>query len=228
MTSSFLSTSGRKHPRAPFQCQIRFSRQEMSEAGTVTDLSLGGCKVDSEASVYVGMYLALQISLPGQEATLKVDQAVVRWVKAQQYGLEFISMWPEEQERLRHFVSTLDSGPSPLSKSKGEGPTERRRAARFPVQFNLGFLRQHAVGVGSASNLSTEGCTVESELMVHQGWPLKLRFRLPDDDLPVEVTLAVVRWSQGQKFGLEFLRMKDKQRKRLRRVVSTLETEPSH
>ena len=54
------------------------------------------------------MYLALQISLPGQEATLKVDQAAVRWAKKEKYGLEFMSMWPEEEERLHHLVSTLE------------------------------------------------------------------------------------------------------------------------
>ena len=105
----------RKHPRAPFQCQISFSRQEMSEAGTVTNLSLGGCKVDSKASVYVDMYLTLQVYLPGHEIPLHVDQAVVRWLKEHEFGLEFISIWPEEQERLRRFVATLETSPSPCS-----------------------------------------------------------------------------------------------------------------
>ncbi len=58
------------------------------------------------------MYLARQISLPGQEATLKIDQAAVRWAEDQQYGLEFITMRPEEEERLRRFVSTLETRPS--------------------------------------------------------------------------------------------------------------------
>ena len=83
----------------------------MSEAGTVTNLSLGGCKVDSEASIYIGMYLALQICLPGQETTLQVDQAVVRWAREEEFGLEFIAMRPEEEERLRRFVSALEKAP---------------------------------------------------------------------------------------------------------------------
>ncbi len=84
----------------------------MSEAGTVTDLSLSGCKVDSKASVYIGMYLTLQMYLPGHESPLKLDQAVVRWAKEHEFGLEFISMRPEEEERLRRFVSTLETRPS--------------------------------------------------------------------------------------------------------------------
>ncbi len=102
----------RKHPRYQFHCEISFSQQEMSEAGTVTNLSLGGCKVDSKASVYIGMYLTLQVSLPGHDSPLKFDQAVVRWANEQEFGLEFMTMRPEEQARLRHFVSTLETRPS--------------------------------------------------------------------------------------------------------------------
>ncbi len=102
----------RKHPRYQFHCEISFSQQEMSEAGTVTNLSLGGCKVDSKASVYIGMYLVLQVYLPGQETPLHVDQAVVRWAKEQEFGLEFITMRPEEEERLRDVVGILETRPS--------------------------------------------------------------------------------------------------------------------
>ncbi len=60
--------------------------------------------------VYIGKYLALQISLPGQEATLKVDLAAVRWAKGQEFGLEFLAIRSEEEERLRRFLSTLEAG----------------------------------------------------------------------------------------------------------------------
>ncbi len=78
----------------------------------MANLSLGGCRVDSKASVYVGMYLTLQVSLPGHESPLKLDQAVVRWVKEHEFGLEFISMWPEEQDRIRRYLETLEAVPS--------------------------------------------------------------------------------------------------------------------
>ena len=78
----------------------------------MSDLSVGGCQVDTKASVYIGMYLPLRVNLAGQETPLQVDQAVVRWAKKEKYGLEFMSLWPEEQARLRHLVSTLEAGPS--------------------------------------------------------------------------------------------------------------------
>ncbi len=56
------------------------------------------------------MYLTLQVSLPGHETPLHVEQAAVRWAEDQQYGLEFISMRPEEEERLPDVVSLLEAG----------------------------------------------------------------------------------------------------------------------
>ncbi len=102
----------RKHPRYQFHCEIWFPGKLESVAGTVTDLSMGGCKVDTKTSVYIGMYLPLRVYLPGHETPLHVEQAVVRWAREQECGLEFISMRPEEEVRLRRFVSTLETQPS--------------------------------------------------------------------------------------------------------------------
>ena len=218
----------RRFQRLPLQCPIALLINGRKEEGKIVDLSMSGCEVESNKSLQKGQELSVLLHLPDGKPPLEIKVALVRWSRGQQFGLKFLTMEPDQQARLRCFVSSLKSGPSPLSKSKGQGPTERRRAARFPVQFTVGFLGQHTVGVGSASDLSTEGCMVESELIVHQGWPLELRLRLPDDDLPVEVTLAVVRWSQGQKFGLEFLQMQLGEQERLHRFVSTLEKAPRH
>ncbi|MCH6558632.1 MAG: hypothetical protein IH803_10535, partial [Nitrospirae bacterium] len=60
-----------------------------------------------------GMYLALQICLPGQEATLKVDLAVVRWATGWEFGAEFIRLRTEERERLHRLVTSLEKGSPP-------------------------------------------------------------------------------------------------------------------
>ena len=62
---------------------------------------------------------------------------------------------------------------------------ERRSTPRFPVQFTVDFSGQHTAGVGTVRDLSTEGCTVESNLMVHTGWSLALRLHLPDQEAPM-------------------------------------------
>jgi len=47
---------------------------------------------------------------------------------------------------------------------------------------------------------------------------------LPDGKPPLEIKVALVRWSRGQQFGLKFLTMEPDQQARLRRFVSSLET----
>ncbi len=104
---------------------------------------------------------------------------------------------------------------------------ERRRSPRFPVEFTLDFIAHlDTMGVGIVSNLSMEGCALEGNLIVHEGWNLELHLLLPDLASPLKVELAAVRWSQGRRFGVEFLRMGDEEQERLRRFVSTLETTP--
>ncbi len=106
---------------------------------------------------------------------------------------------------------------------------ERRRSPRFPVAFTLDFIAHlDTMGVGMASDLSKEGCTVQGNLMVHEGWNLELRVVLPDHTSPLKVERGAVRWSQRQRFGLEFLRMGAEEQARLHRFVSTFETNTTH
>jgi c-di-GMP-binding flagellar brake protein YcgR len=80
--------------------------------GTVYDLSAGGCAVESQASIQKGDYVVLQLYLPDHQAPttpLMVDVGAVRWVIQQKFGLEFISLASEDQQRLRRFVKTLQT-----------------------------------------------------------------------------------------------------------------------
>ncbi len=104
----------RQSPRFPVHCPIAYAGGNVAGVGIVSNLSTGGCKIGSSTQVDTGANLELRIYITGApEFPMKVDQAVVRWAKDQEFGLEFISTWPEEQARLRRFVATLDTSPSP-------------------------------------------------------------------------------------------------------------------
>ncbi len=103
-----------------------------------------------------------------------------------------------------------------------------RYAHRYPIQCTITFLGDHLVGEGSVRNVSTGGWKVESAQPVQRGNYFALRVLLPDHAVPIKVDLAAVRWSSGREFGLEFLRMQQKEQERLRRFVSPLKTGPSH
>ncbi len=76
--------------------------------------------------------------------------------------------------------------------------------------------------------LSLGGCGIESDQNVQQGKQLTLCIFMPEQDAPVVVDRAQVRWTVRGLFGLEFLAMQQEEQARLRRFVSTLEAGPSH
>ena len=79
------------------------------------DISKRGWKATvatSSQSVRQGMCLKLRLSLPDQAPSMDVKLAAVRWAKGREFGLEFLMIGSEEEERLRRFVSTLEAGPS--------------------------------------------------------------------------------------------------------------------
>jgi hypothetical protein len=89
-----------------FSLSISFSGDAEGE-GIVVDLSPKGCKVESEAAVKVAEAMSLIILLPDQKAPTTVDLAVVRWVKNDAFGLEFISVGANEAARILEFLADI-------------------------------------------------------------------------------------------------------------------------
>ncbi len=103
----------RSNPRYPIQCPIAFSGDDNTIGeGTVVNLSTGGWRVRSATQPRPGTYLALHVLLPDEAPPMEVDLAAVRWAWGSEFGLEFIRMRSEEQERLHRFVKTLEAQPA--------------------------------------------------------------------------------------------------------------------
>ena len=101
----------RQAPRCTVHLPIAFSGDSLTGEGIVVNLSLEGCTIESEQKVPGWKYLTLRIFLPNQDAPLVVDRAQVRWSRRRRLlVLEFLAMQPEEQVRLRRFVSSLETG----------------------------------------------------------------------------------------------------------------------
>jgi hypothetical protein len=98
---------------------------------------------------------------------------------------------------------------------------EQRKHSRYVVQFPITFSGEQIEGEGTASNLSTQGCAVESERSAPLGSYIKLRLYLPDQ-VPIPVDVAAVRWSRSRAFGLEFIGMAIEDQQRLQRFVAAL------
>jgi len=55
---------------------------------------------------------------------------------------------------------------------------------------------------------------------------LELRIYVPGIDWPLMVDSAAVRWAEASAFGLAFLRVRDEEQERLRKVLAELREQP--
>jgi len=99
-----------------------------------------------------------------------------------------------------------------------EPSIQRRQHDRYAVAFPINFSKE-AVGHGQAMDLSVLGCAVDADQPVATQVYLELELSLPDSDAPLEIDLAIVRWSHEQKFGVEFIAFGETQKKRLLRFL---------
>jgi PilZ domain len=100
---------GRKHTRFAVQLPVLFSGDQLSDGGTILNVSAEGCAIMSEAVTGTGVYLQLSMQLRVREEPVKVDLAAVRWVSSRRFGVEFIKIRSEEGKRLKEFVKMLGS-----------------------------------------------------------------------------------------------------------------------
>ena len=100
---------GRKHTRFAVQLPVSFGEDQPSHGGTILNVSAEGCAITSEAVVDVAIYLQLTMQLREREEPVQVDLAAVRWSSAGRFGVEYIKMRPEQEERLKNFVKILES-----------------------------------------------------------------------------------------------------------------------
>ena len=98
----------RKYARFQVELECSLSGDHTTGDGQVVDLSMGGCKVRSDATVPTGAYLKLRVYLPQQDSPLKIDLAVARWSIGRECGLEFIRLQTEQQERLHQLVQSFE------------------------------------------------------------------------------------------------------------------------
>lgn len=111
----------RQSPRFPVRFHSSFtSLNVVGGDGSIIDLSLRGCRVDSSTQVRSGTSLELRVQISDEEPPLQIQEAVVRWSRAEEFGLEFVTLAPEEWARLQHTVTELELHPYQKEQSDGE------------------------------------------------------------------------------------------------------------
>jgi len=91
--------------RLKLNCSLFFfGAGDIEGDAPILDLSTGGCQATSLSDVRVGTTLRLSLFLQDQEWPLRIDEALVRWVKGPTFGLEFTKIRPAQRERVRAII----------------------------------------------------------------------------------------------------------------------------
>jgi hypothetical protein len=103
------STEKRSHPRFTAQFRSTFSGGQREGQGKTLDLSDGGCRIESDHPVVAGASFECRIYAPGLSWPLRIDEAQVRWVKGNTFGLQFTAMQPDERVKLKQVLVNLNA-----------------------------------------------------------------------------------------------------------------------
>jgi hypothetical protein len=108
--------------------------------------------------------------------------------------------------------------------SQPENPQPfERRGRRLAMNRRLFFFGDGEFeGEATLLDISTNGCRATSLTEVKVGLTLKLSVFLQDQQWPLRIDHAVVRWVDGQCFGMEFTGIRPAQRERLRTMLMKL------
>lgn len=96
-----------------------------------------------------------------------------------------------------------------------------RKLVRVRVDFSSDSEEEAFTGHGYTEELNTTGCQIETSTVLPPGRYLTLRFYRPNATEPIQVELARVRWTEGRKFGVEFIRANRASQSDLHQLVST-------
>ena len=63
--------------------------------------------IETDLPIVVGTSFECRIFVPGLDWPLRIDEAQVRWVKANTFGIQFMKIQPAEEAKLKQIIATL-------------------------------------------------------------------------------------------------------------------------
>lgn len=102
-----LLSDKRQFERLPTNVRATIVGPQGRSEDLVTDLSMGGCTLQTTTPLTKGSFLHLNLQPSEGEAAIVVDTAMVRSVRSKSVGLEFLEFEGGQKERLAHLVRDL-------------------------------------------------------------------------------------------------------------------------
>ena len=102
-----------RSPRIPFRCPVEFTHEEgITGLGTLFNLSLGGCAVQSGTPVSDNMLVTLRPTPFEGSAPIIIEMGRVRRATMQEFGAEFLIVHRQEREKLDWVLRTTAGKPA--------------------------------------------------------------------------------------------------------------------
>jgi hypothetical protein len=108
MIKEELPVEKRQQPRFTSQFRSIISGGQGEGQGRTLDLSTGGCMIETDLPVGVGASFECRIYVPGLDWPLRIDEAQVRWIKGNTFGVQFTKIQPDEETKLKQVIAGLD------------------------------------------------------------------------------------------------------------------------
>jgi len=88
------------------EASIRLMLTEVSEDGTLVDLSRQGARLRINRLFEPGQKLTLMLNLPWEEPPVEVRLAAVKWMKDNNVGIEFLKVGDDDRVSLDVFLAS--------------------------------------------------------------------------------------------------------------------------
>ena len=102
-----------------YRAQFRSSFSSVAMVGgegSLLDLSVRGCRIESLIAVKPGATLEVRIEVIDHCPPIQIQAAVVRWSRDRQFGLEFEVIAPTEWAHLQEIVKQIELEPYQLER----------------------------------------------------------------------------------------------------------------
>lgn len=73
----------------------------------IRDISLNGVRIKCLSDPPRNSLVMVRLWLPGQQDSLDVDQAIVRWARGHEFGVQFVSLSNEADFRLATYIEQV-------------------------------------------------------------------------------------------------------------------------
>ncbi|MEQ1793638.1 MAG: PilZ domain-containing protein [Nitrospira sp.] len=102
------SDERRIQPRFTTQFRSTFSGSRNEGNGRTLDLSIGGCKIESDTVVSQGDTFECRLHIPDLDWPIMIDEATIRWVAGKTFGLAFTRIRSGEQDKITALLNKLE------------------------------------------------------------------------------------------------------------------------